>query len=111
MARSFFVHNRVASLGEMAAMLKRMCPDVRFSIAHGQMEAKQLEAALMGFIKGETDVLVCTNIIETGLDIPNANTIILNNAHHYGLSDLHQLRGRVGRSNTKAYCYLCSLRR
>jgi transcription-repair coupling factor (superfamily II helicase) len=102
----FFVHNRVASLGEMAAMLQRMCPDVRFSIAHGQMEAKKLEAALMAFIKGETDVLVCTNIIETGLDIPNANTIIINNAHHYGLSDLHQLRGRVGRSNTKAYCYL-----
>jgi len=102
----FFVHNRVQSIGEMMAMLQRMCPDVRFTEAHGQMDPKKLEKALLTFIAGDTDVLVCTNIIETGLDIPNANTIIINNAHHFGLSDLHQLRGRVGRSNTKAYCYL-----
>lgn len=102
----FFVHNRVKSLPDMAAMLKRLCPDVRFTIAHGQMDSAHLEKALMEFIDGETDVLVSTNIIETGLDIPNANTMIINNAHHYGLSDLHQLRGRVGRSNTKAFCYL-----
>lgn len=102
----FFVHNRVQSIGEMMAMLQRMCPDVRFTEAHGQMDPKKLEKALLTFIAGDTDVLVCTNIIETGLDIPNANTIIINNAHHFGLSDLHQLRGRVGRSNTKAFCYL-----
>lgn len=102
----FFVHNRVKSLPDMAAMLRRLCPDVRFTVAHGQMDSGKLEKALLEFIEGETDVLVSTNIIETGLDIPNANTMIINNAHHYGLSDLHQLRGRVGRSNTKAFCYL-----
>lgn len=102
----FFVHNRVKSLPDMVTMLRRLCPDVRFTMAHGQMDSGQLESALLEFIEGETDVLVSTNIIETGLDIPNANTIIINNAHHYGLSDLHQLRGRVGRSNTKAFCYL-----
>ena len=102
----FFVHNRVKSLMDMTAMLKRLCPDVNFTMAHGQMESNKLETALLSFINGETDVLVSTNIIETGLDIPNANTIIINNAHQYGLSDLHQLRGRVGRSNTKAFCYL-----
>lgn len=102
----FFVHNRVKSLPDMVAMLRRLCPDVRFTMAHGQMDSSNLESALLKFIEGETDVLVCTNIIETGLDIPNANTMIINNAHHYGLSDLHQLRGRVGRSNTKAFCYL-----
>jgi transcription-repair coupling factor (superfamily II helicase) len=102
----FFVHNRVKSLLDMTAMLQRLCPDVNFTMAHGQMESNNLETALLSFINGETDVLVSTNIIETGLDIPNANTIIINNAHQYGLSDLHQLRGRVGRSNTKAFCYL-----
>ncbi|MEE9439530.1 MAG: transcription-repair coupling factor [Saprospiraceae bacterium] len=102
----FFVHNRVKSLIDMAAMVKRLCPDVSVLIAHGQLESKQLEERLMSFIDGKYDVLVCTNIIETGLDISNANTIIINNAHHFGLSDLHQLRGRVGRSNRKAYCYL-----
>lgn len=102
----FFVHNRVKSLEEVAAVIKRLCPDVSVGIAHGQLEAHQLEEKLLGFIEKKYDVLACTNIIETGLDIPNANTIIINNAHQFGLSDLHQLRGRVGRSNKKAYCYL-----
>lgn len=102
----FFVHNRVKSLPEITMMIKRLCPDLEIVMAHGQMESKQLEKTLLDFIDGKYDVLVCTNIIETGLDIPNANTIIINNAHQFGMSDLHQLRGRVGRSNKKAYCYL-----
>ena len=102
----FFVHNRVKTLPEITAMIKRLCPDLEVAMAHGQMEAKQLERTLLEFIEGKYDVLVSTNIIETGLDIPNANTMIINNAHHFGMSDLHQLRGRVGRSNRKAYCYL-----
>lgn len=102
----FFVHNRVKSLEEVAAVLKRMCPDVSIGVAHGQLEPEKLEEILVGFIEKKYDVLACTNIIETGLDIPNANTIIINNAHQFGLSDLHQLRGRVGRSNKKAFCYL-----
>ncbi len=102
----FFVHNRVKSLEEVAGVLKRMCPDASIGIAHGQLESDKLEEILLGFIEKKYDVLACTNIIETGLDIPNANTIIINNAHQFGLSDLHQLRGRVGRSNKKAYCYL-----
>ncbi len=104
----FFVHNRVKSLPDMAAMVRRLCPDLEVAMAHGQMDVKKLEETLVGFIEGEYDVLVSTNIIETGLDISNANTIIINNAHQYGLSDLHQLRGRVGRSNRKAFCYLFS---
>ncbi|MTB49540.1 transcription-repair coupling factor [Lewinella sp. W8] len=102
----FFVHNRVKSLVDMVTMLRRLCPDVQFAQAHGQMDPKELEKTLIEFIDRKYDVLVCTNIIETGLDIANANTIIINNAHQFGLSDLHQLRGRVGRSNKKAYCYL-----
>ena len=102
----FFVHNRVASLPEMVELLKGLCPDVDIAMAHGQMDPEKLEETLVDFIDRKHEVLVCTNIIETGLDIPNANTIIINNAHHFGLSDLHQLRGRVGRSNKKAYCYL-----
>ena len=102
----FFVHNRVKNLGEMAAVVKRLCPDVSVAVAHGQMDSKHLEKTLIEFIDGKFDVLVCTNIIETGLDISNANTIIINNAHQFGMSDLHQLRGRVGRSNKKAFCYL-----
>ncbi len=102
----FFVHNRVKTLAEVATMIKRLCPDVDVEVAHGQLEADKLEEVLLRFIDHKFDVLVCTNIIETGLDIPNANTIIINNAHQFGLSDLHQLRGRVGRSNRKAYCYL-----
>jgi len=102
----FFVHNRVKSLGDIADMIRKLCPDIQIAVAHGQMEADQLEKTLVGFINGDFDVLVSTNIIETGLDIPNANTIIINNAHQFGMSDLHQLRGRVGRSNKKAFCYL-----
>ena len=102
----FFVHNRVKSLPDVTAMVKKMCPGVEIAMAHGQMEAKGLEKTLIDFINYKYDVLVCTNIIETGLDIPNANTIIINNAHQFGMSDLHQLRGRVGRSNKKAFCYL-----
>ena len=102
----FFVHNRVKSLLDVATMIRRLCPDVNVTVAHGQMESDDLEKTLLGFIDKEYEVLVCTNIIETGLDIPNANTIIINDAHQFGLSDLHQLRGRVGRSNKKAFCYL-----
>lgn len=102
----FFVHNRVKDIMEVAGMLKRLCPDVEFGIAHGQMDGKKLEERMMKFDSGEYDVLVSTNIVEAGLDVPNANTIIINNAHWFGLSDLHQLRGRVGRSNKKAFCYL-----
>ncbi len=102
----FFVHNRVKTLPDITAMVRRMCPEVEIASAHGQMDADKLEKALVHFIDGRYDVLVCTNIIETGLDIPNANTIIINNAHQFGMSDLHQLRGRVGRSNQKAFCYL-----
>lgn len=104
----FFVHNRVKNLEEMAALIRKLCPDISVAQAHGQMEAASLESTLIEFIEGKYDVLVCTNIIETGLDIANANTMIINNAHQFGLSDLHQLRGRVGRSNKKAYCYLFS---
>lgn len=102
----FLVHNRVQSLPEMMAMVQKICPDVDVAMAHGQMDPEALEKTLVDFIERRYDVLVCTNIIETGLDIPNANTIIINNAHQFGLSDLHQLRGRVGRSNRKAFCYL-----
>ncbi|MEM9835470.1 MAG: transcription-repair coupling factor [Bacteroidota bacterium] len=102
----FFVHNRVKSLTDVLTMLRRLCPDVQFAAAHGQMDPKELEEKLIDFIDRKYEVLVCTNIIETGLDISNANTIIINNAHQFGMSDLHQLRGRVGRSNKKAFCYL-----
>jgi transcription-repair coupling factor (superfamily II helicase) len=102
----FFVHNRVQSLPEMATLLKNLCPDLHIGMAHGQMEGHKLEEALFGFIEKKFDVLCCTNIVESGVDIANANTIIVNNAHQFGLSDLHQLRGRVGRSNKKAFCYL-----
>ncbi len=104
----FFVHNRVKTLPDLAAMIQKLCPDVHVAKAHGQMDPKALEETLLDFIEKKYDVLVSTNIIETGLDIPNANTIIINNAHEFGLSDLHQLRGRVGRSNKKAFCYLFS---
>ncbi|MEZ4893102.1 MAG: transcription-repair coupling factor [Saprospiraceae bacterium] len=102
----FFVHNRVIDLPGIVDTLKRLCPGVDIAMAHGQMDAEHLESVLVDFIDHKFDVLVCTNIIETGLDIPNANTIIINRADMFGLSDLHQLRGRVGRSNQKAYCYL-----
>ncbi|WP_026462000.1 transcription-repair coupling factor [Adhaeribacter aquaticus] len=102
----FFVHNRVSDIEEMANLILKLVPDARVSYAHGQMEGEQLEKRMMKFVEGEYDVLVSTNIIESGLDIPNANTIIINRAHMFGLSDLHQMRGRVGRSNKKAYCIL-----
>ncbi len=102
----FFVHNRVLDLPGMVETLRKLCPGVDVAMAHGQMDSEHLEQVLVDFIDRKFDVLVCTNIIETGLDIPNANTIIINRADMFGLSDLHQLRGRVGRSNQKAYCYL-----
>ena len=102
----FFIHNRVQGLAEMCAMIQKLCPDLSIGFAHGQLEGHQLEEKIFDFIERSYDVLVCTNIVESGVDIPNVNTIIINNAHHFGLSDLHQLRGRVGRSNKKAFCYL-----
>ncbi|HEX6915802.1 MAG TPA: transcription-repair coupling factor, partial [Chitinophagaceae bacterium] len=102
----FFIHNRVQGLREMAGVIQGLCPDLSISYAHGQMEGHELEEKIMDFIDRKYDVLVCTNIVESGVDIPNVNTIIVNNAHQFGLSDLHQLRGRVGRSNKKAFCYL-----
>lgn len=102
----YFIHNRVQSLPEMAARIKDLCPDLEIVVAHGQMEGAKLEKALFDFIAHKYDVICCTNIVESGVDISNANTIIINNAHQFGLSDLHQLRGRVGRSNRKAFCYL-----
>lgn len=102
----FFIHNRVQSLIEIKSFIQNLCPDIRIALAHGQMEGKELEEVILDFMSHEYDVLVCTNIVESGVDIPNANTIIVNNAHQFGLSDLHQLRGRVGRSNKKAFCYL-----
>jgi transcription-repair coupling factor (superfamily II helicase) len=102
----FFIHNRIQGLTEMAAMLQGLCPDLSIGYAHGQMEGHELEKHILDFIDKKYDVLVCTNIVESGVDIPNVNTIIVNNAHQFGLSDLHQLRGRVGRSNKKAFCYL-----
>jgi transcription-repair coupling factor (superfamily II helicase) len=102
----FFIHNRVQGLAEMCAVIQRLCPDLSIGYAHGQLEGHQLEEKILDFVERRYDVLVCTNIVESGVDIPNVNTIIVNNAHHFGLSDLHQLRGRVGRSNKKAFCYL-----
>jgi transcription-repair coupling factor (superfamily II helicase) len=102
----FFIYNRVAGLAEMAAIVQALCPDLSIGYAHGQMEGHVLEEKIFDFIDRKYDVLICTNIVESGVDIPNVNTIIVNNAHQFGLSDLHQLRGRVGRSNKKAFCYL-----
>jgi transcription-repair coupling factor (superfamily II helicase) len=102
----FFIYNRVQGLAEMTAIIQGLCPDLSIGYAHGQMEGHDLEDRILNFIDRKYDVLVCTNIVESGVDIPNVNTIIVNNAHHFGLSDLHQLRGRAGRSNRKAFCYL-----
>lgn len=102
----FFIHNRVQSINEISFMLRMLVPDIRIQTAHGQMKGPDLERIMMGFVEGEFDVLVSTNIIENGLDIGNANTIIINRADHFGLAELHQLRGRVGRSDRKAFCYL-----
>ncbi len=102
----FFVTTRIQNIMELAGMIQRTVPRTRVAVAHGQMDGAKLEKIMVDFIEGEYDVLVATTIIESGLDIPNVNTIIINEAHHYGLSDLHQMRGRVGRSNKKAFCYL-----
>ncbi|GAB4329148.1 MAG: transcription-repair coupling factor [Flammeovirgaceae bacterium] len=102
----FFVHNRIDDLETIANRILRLVPDAKIALAHGQMDGDKLEKIMLGFIEGQYDVLVSTNIVESGLDIPNANTIIINHAHMFGLSDLHQMRGRVGRSNRKAFCYL-----
>jgi transcription-repair coupling factor (superfamily II helicase) len=102
----FFIHNRVSNIREVAGMIQRLCPDVRIGIGHGQMEGEKLEEVITDFMEGGIDVLVSTTIVESGIDIPNANTMIINEAHSFGLSDLHQMRGRVGRSNRKAFCYL-----
>ena len=102
----FFLHNRVEELDGIYNILHGLVPDMRICVAHGQMEAKVLENKILAFMKGEYDLLLCTTIIENGLDIPNANTILINQAQNIGLSDLHQLRGRVGRSNRRAFCYL-----
>jgi transcription-repair coupling factor (superfamily II helicase) len=102
----FFIHNRIADLDEMGSLVKKLVPDARVGLAHGQLAPAKMEQVMANFIEGEYDVLMCTTIVESGLDIPNANTIIINEAHNYGLSDLHQMRGRVGRSNRKAFCYL-----
>jgi transcription-repair coupling factor (superfamily II helicase) len=102
----FFVHNKVQNIQEIAGIIQRLVPDARIAIGHGQMPGDKLEDVMLGFMEGDFDVLVATTIIESGLDISNANTIIINDAHNFGLSDLHQMRGRVGRSNKKAFCYL-----
>tara|TARA_B100000683_G_scaffold54023_1_gene51606 strand:- start:3430 stop:6753 length:3324 start_codon:yes stop_codon:yes gene_type:complete len=102
----YFVHNRIENIQEVAGLVQRLSPNAKVGIGHGKMEGKKLEQIMLAFIEGEFDVLVSTTIIENGLDIPNANTIIINNANNFGLSDLHQMRGRVGRSNKKAFCYL-----
>jgi transcription-repair coupling factor (superfamily II helicase) len=101
----FFVHNRIENITEVAGLIQRSVPDAKVGIGHGQMEGKKLENLMLAFINGEFDVLVSTTIIESGLDVPNANTIFINSANNFGLSDLHQMRGRVGRSNKKAFCY------
>src|SRR5690606_15386025 len=102
----FFVHNRVGEIDSIANLIMKLVPDARVAGAHGQMDGKKLEKIMVDFIHHDYDVLVSTNIIESGLDIPNANTIIINRAHMFGLSDVHQMRCRVGRSNKKAFCFL-----
>ena len=102
----FFVHNRIKDIYEVGNIIQKLVPSARIAVAHGQQKGNNLEKTMLKFIEGFFDVLVSTNIIESGLDIPNANTIIINQAHMFGLSDLHQMRGRVGRSNKKAFCYL-----
>ena len=101
----FFIHNRIENIKEVAGMIQRLVPDAKIGIGHGQMEGKKLETLMLAFMEGAFDVLVSTTIVESGLDVPNANTIFINNANNFGLSDLHQMRGRVGRSNKKAFCY------
>ena len=104
----FFINNRIQNIYEMEVLVKRGVPDARIAVGHGQMEPEKLEKIILDFVNYEYDVLIATSIVESGIDVPNANTIIINNAQQFGLSDLHQLRGRVGRSNRKAFCYLLS---
>lgn len=104
----FFINNRIQNIYEIEALIKREIPDARIAVGHGQMDPAKLEQTILDFVNYDYDVLIATSIIENGLDVPNANTIIVNNAHHFGLAELHQLRGRVGRSNRKAFCYLLS---
>ena len=101
----FFVHNRIENIEDIAALISRLVPNADIAIVHGRIEGKKLEKTMLDFINGKFDVLISTTIIESGLDVPNANTIFINNAQNFGLSDLHQMRGRVGRSNKKAFCY------
>ena len=101
----YFIHNRIENIKEVAGLLQRLVPDAKIRVGHGQMEGRKLEQLMLDFMNGEFDVLVSTTIVESGLDVPNANTIFINNANNFGLSDLHQMRGRVGRSNKKAFCY------
>ena len=101
----YFIHNRIENIKEVAGMVQRLVPDAKVAVGHGQMEGKKLEGLMLSFMNGEFDVLISTTIVESGLDVPNANTIFINNANNFGLSDLHQMRGRVGRSNKKAFCY------
>ncbi|OIQ19273.1 MAG: transcription-repair coupling factor [Flavobacterium sp. MedPE-SWcel] len=101
----FFINNRIENIKEVAGMIQRLVPGAKVAVGHGQMEGKKLEELMLAFMAGDFDVLVATTIIESGLDVPNANTIFINNANNFGLSDLHQMRGRVGRSNKKAFCY------
>ena len=101
----FFIHNRIENINEVAALLQRLVPEAKIKVGHGRLDGKKLEQLMLDFMQGEFDVLVSTTIIESGLDVPNANTIFINNANNFGLSDLHQMRGRVGRSNKKAFCY------
>ncbi|MCF6224569.1 MAG: transcription-repair coupling factor [Flavobacteriaceae bacterium] len=101
----FFIHNRIENIKEVAGLIQRLVPDAKIGIGHGQMDGKKLEQLMLAFINNEFDILVSTTIVESGLDVPNANTIFINNANNFGLSDLHQMRGRVGRSNKKAFCY------
>lgn len=104
--QAFFIHNKVQSINEVAGILQRLLPEAKVAVGHGQMEGEKLEKVMMDFVEGRADILVSTTIVESGLDISNANTIIINDAQNFGLSDLHQMRGRVGRSNKKAFCYL-----
>lgn len=104
--QTYFVHNRVQNIKEVAGMIQRLVPDAKVAIIHGQMEGQKIEAVMLDFIEGMYDVLVATSIVESGIDVPNANTMIINMANNFGLSDLHQMRGRIGRSNKKAFCYL-----
>jgi transcription-repair coupling factor (superfamily II helicase) len=104
----FFIHNRVDNIKDLQLTIQRLCPKIKSAVVHGRMDGKDIENVMFDFIQGDYDVLIATTIIESGLDIPNSNTIFINDAHHFGLSELHQLRGRVGRSNKKAFCYLLS---